>query len=402
MAQYGNALFYGRDGAVKNPEKARRWFEMAAEAGSDEAKEMLKKHRSDSFGWGTTENRMEKNLREKYGRLLDLLEIYGPKMSTVNYVGFYFYETIPEKKLKKALNSYAKGVKPETVIGLIDTTLFGGADEGMLFTTAGVYYDQNLCHKFHINYADINEIVITKNNDECDACKDKDKEITIKLNDGKILNNATGPVFNKTPLMNYLKEAKRLAEDGYTAESDSVIDYLSSDIPEEYKASCHKIIHASATSTAVPAAGLAQFPCSDTVFITPIQISMIIALGNVFNMRIGESAAKSILTSVAASLAGRSMSQFLIGWFPGWGNALNATTAIAVTETIGWMAADHFYKIKQEEDKKIIDALQKNDDAHGEKEKELHEVFESQKEAFDKIINEYEAIIQDYEKRDCN
>lgn len=241
----GNALFYGRDGAIKNPEKARRWFEMAAEAGSDEAKEMLKKYRSDSFGLGTTENR---------------------------------------------------------------------------------------------------------------------------------------------------------AEDGYTAESDSVIDYLSSDMPEEYKASCHKIIHASATSAAVPAAGLAQVPCSDTFFITPIQIAMIIALGNVFNMRIGESVAKSILTSVAASLTGRSMSQFLIGWFPGWGNALNATTAIAVTETIGWMAADHFYKIKLEEDNKIIDAVSKNDNAHGEKERELHEAVESQKEAFEKIIKEYEDIIQGYEQ----
>ncbi len=399
----GNALFYGRDGAVKNPEKARRWFEMAAAAGSDEAKEMLKAYSGNSSGLNTEDDRRanttKNNLREKYGRLLDILMIYGPKIVAAGYGDFYFCEKIPKEKLKDVLESYARGVKAETVIGLIDVSFrgpfFRKAKSGMVFTTAGLYYDQFLFSKFHLNYKEVDKITITNDNEDC---KDEEKEITILLKDGTTLENATSICFNKTPLMNYLKEAKKLAEEGYVAETDSVIDYISSDIPEEYKSSCHKIIHASATSAAVPAAGLAQVPCSDTFFITPIQISMIVALGNVFNMRIGESAAKSILTGVAASLAGRSMSQFLIGWFPGWGNALNATTAIAVTETIGWMAANHFYNIKLEEDNRIIDALHKNDDAHGEKDREMHESFESQSMEGVIIRNEYDDILQGYEK----
>lgn len=44
----GNSLFYGREGAVKNPEKAKHWFEMAAEGGSEEAAEMLNTYYGDA------------------------------------------------------------------------------------------------------------------------------------------------------------------------------------------------------------------------------------------------------------------------------------------------------------------------------------------------------------------
>ncbi len=337
---------------------------------------------------------MENNLRDKYGRLIALLEIYGPSMCGANYVKFYSYEKIPKKKLQGALNSYAKGVKAESVIGLFDVTLFGGAKEGILFTTAGMYFDEMMETKFHINYVDIDRIVITDSKD-----KDRDTKIDIELKDGKILKNVTSVAYNKTPLMNYLKAAKGLAEEGYAAETDSFIDYISSDIPEEYKVSCHKIIHSAASSAALPAAGLAQIPLSDTVLITPIQITMIIALGEVFNIRIGESTAKSILAGATASLAGRSLSQLLVGWVPGYGNAINATTAFATTEAIGWMAADHFYKIKLEEDNKTIDALRKVDNAHEEKHRQQAEYFESQKREWEKIRDEYEDIIQEYENK---
>lgn len=40
----GKTLLYGCEGVNKNPEKARKWFEMAAEAGNEEAAKMLKEH----------------------------------------------------------------------------------------------------------------------------------------------------------------------------------------------------------------------------------------------------------------------------------------------------------------------------------------------------------------------
>ncbi len=56
----GNTLLFGREGAIKNPEKARYWFEMAAEAGSKEAVEMLKAHYGPNTVCGGEDNEMAK------------------------------------------------------------------------------------------------------------------------------------------------------------------------------------------------------------------------------------------------------------------------------------------------------------------------------------------------------
>ena len=87
---------------------------------------------------------------------------------------------------------------------------------------------------------------------------------------------------------------------------------------------------------------MAQLPGSDSAFIVPIQIAMIISIGAVFGIELDESSAKATLASATATMIGRSLSQFLVGWIPGWGNALNATTAFTVTEAIGWAVANDF------------------------------------------------------------
>lgn len=50
-------------------------------------------------------------------------------------------EEITEVKLRNALNAYAKSVKPEEVLGLLDCTLFGSAKEGCIITQKGIYSD---------------------------------------------------------------------------------------------------------------------------------------------------------------------------------------------------------------------------------------------------------------------
>ena len=100
------------------------------------------------------------------------------------------------------------------------------------------------------------------------------------------------------------------------------------------------IIHGAATAAAAAASGLAQAPGADNVVITPIQTAMIIAIGEVYDQKITKSAALAMLSSVSAGTAGRAASQFLIGWVPGLGNAVNASTAFAITEAIGWSAND--------------------------------------------------------------
>ena len=100
----------------------------------------------------------------------------------------------------------------------------------------------------------------------------------------------------------------------------------------------HIIIHGAAAAAAAAAAGLAQIPGSDNVVITPIQIAMIIAIGEVHDQKLNKSAAIAVLSSVTASIVGRTVSQFLVGWIPVVGNVINSGTAAAVTESVGWAA----------------------------------------------------------------
>ncbi|MBQ7562252.1 MAG: hypothetical protein IJS99_10575 [Synergistaceae bacterium] len=111
---------------------------------------------------------------------------------------------------------------------------------------------------------------------------------------------------------------------------------------DKEKSKCHVIIHGAATSAGAIGAGLAQIPGSDAPLITTIQIGMIISLGAVFGKTITKTVGASILSGAAAAIGGRTVSQFLLGWIPGLGNAINAGTAFTITEAIGWYVANDF------------------------------------------------------------
>jgi uncharacterized protein (DUF697 family) len=105
---------------------------------------------------------------------------------------------------------------------------------------------------------------------------------------------------------------------------------------------CHAIIHSAATLCAGIGAGLAQVPSSDSLLIVPVQVGMVISLGAVFGIDFDESRAKAMVATATATMVGRGLSQFLLGWIPVYGNALNASTAFAVTEAVGWAVANSF------------------------------------------------------------
>ena len=73
-----------------------------------------------------------------------------------------------------------------------------------------------------------------------------------------------------------------------------------------------------------------------------LQTALIIAIGTEHDCTITKANAKSIMLTLPAGYGGRALSQFLIGWIPGYGNAINATTAATMTEAIGWMADAYF------------------------------------------------------------
>lgn len=71
---------------------------------------------------------------------------------------------------------------------------------------------------------------------------------------------------------------------------------------------------------------------------------MIIAVAHEHGAAITKAAAADLLLTFAATDVVRGISQWLVGWVPGWGNAINATTAAGTTEAVGWAADSYFAK----------------------------------------------------------
>jgi uncharacterized protein (DUF697 family) len=107
---------------------------------------------------------------------------------------------------------------------------------------------------------------------------------------------------------------------------------------------CNTIIHTASLAAGAVGAGLAQVPCSDNLIITPIQLTMTISLGKVFDIELSRSSAEAAIASAATATTGRAASQVLAGWIPVAGNIINATTAAALTEAMGWLLATEFEK----------------------------------------------------------
>ena len=104
-----------------------------------------------------------------------------------------------------------------------------------------------------------------------------------------------------------------------------------SNMTDSEYAKCHAIIHSAAVAAGGVGAGLAQIPFSDNLVIMPIQIAMVGSLGAVFDQTLAEATIKSLISAAAGTVIGRSVSQALLGWLPGIGNAINASTAFTLT-----------------------------------------------------------------------
>ncbi len=110
----------------------------------------------------------------------------------------------------------------------------------------------------------------------------------------------------------------------------------------EKKKKIHAIIHTTTVTAGGIGAGLAQLPGADMPILTALQTAMIIAIGHEHGCDITKASAKSLLLTFPGSYGGRAISQYLLGWLPGYGNVINASTAMAITETIGWTADAYF------------------------------------------------------------
>ncbi len=132
------------------------------------------------------------------------------------------------------------------------------------------------------------------------------------------------------------KEIKNKIE-VYKKEAESLMS-------EEQLSSARSAINKASLAAAGVGAGLAQIPGSDAPIIVGLQIAMIQSIGKTFNRKVSKTSAESIIGTGLATLAGRGLSQVLVGWIPLGGNVINAGTAALITQMLGWYISSSFAK----------------------------------------------------------
>ncbi|MGL6114395.1 MAG: YcjF family protein [Cetobacterium sp.] len=147
---------------------------------------------------------------------------------------------------------------------------------------------------------------------------------------------------------------------------------------ENKEVKCHGIIHTASAATGGVGAGLAQLPLADAIPIMALQVGMVMSLASVYEVELTEGAAKGLVAGFAGTTAGRNVAGVLVGWVPGIGNAIKASTAVALTEMIGWAAVKHFENIINE----------KNDEREKGYKTGVKEGEKLSHEKFNKILNE--------------
>ena len=127
-------------------------------------------------------------------------------------------------------------------------------------------------------------------------------------------------------------------------------------MPKELEKKCKIAIHTATTAAA--AAGAIPIPMSDAIPITAAQIGMIVSLGKIFGITLSQAAAKSIAGVALTQQAGRALVANLLKAIPGAGTILgcviSASTAVALTEALGWIVADDFFRLYNGEEPENI------------------------------------------------
>lgn len=119
---------------------------------------------------------------------------------------------------------------------------------------------------------------------------------------------------------------------------------------------CNVAIHTA--SVAAAASGAIPLPGVDAVPISAAQITMVLALGKIFDQKLTESAAKGIIGAAASTFVGRNIVKLIP--IAGW--VVSAAVAAGVTEAIGWSIAVDFAKTQNKEDSRREDEFIDDED----------------------------------------
>lgn len=120
-------------------------------------------------------------------------------------------------------------------------------------------------------------------------------------------------------------------------------------MPKEIEKKCHVAIHTA--TVAATTAGTFPIPMSDAVPISIAQVAMVVSLGKAYGISLSESVAKSIINVTIAQQAGRAIFTNVLKAIPGAGTVIGGIvgglTAAVLTETLGWIVADDFYRMSE-------------------------------------------------------
>lgn len=101
---------------------------------------------------------------------------------------------------------------------------------------------------------------------------------------------------------------------------------------------------------------------ADAVPIGAAQVTMVVALGKIFGLSLSRAVAKSIVGVGITTNVGRTVASNILKAIPGVnatiGSTVGAGTAVAITETLGWIVADDFFRMANgQEPENIIEAV---------------------------------------------
>ncbi len=121
-------------------------------------------------------------------------------------------------------------------------------------------------------------------------------------------------------------------------------------IEDERRRNAGFIINTAAVASAGAAAVLSKRSIlgalikADTPVLATIAISMVIALGKLFDQNIGSTAAITLLSKYIGSSLGVAGTKSIVGWVPIIGRVANATITFGFIEALGWQIYDYFDK----------------------------------------------------------
>lgn len=131
---------------------------------------------------------------------IEIMRKYLGKIA--NGFTYHIKGNIPSKKIDAAIKTFASGIDRTTIIGFLDTTVFGSGKNGYIFTDDKVYYVDTLEKPKKFWYDDIKKIRLTNTHK-----KDSDRVLEITQYDGEEI-RISSPFLNKTPLKEFLKIMK--------------------------------------------------------------------------------------------------------------------------------------------------------------------------------------------------